>query len=187
MNRIIYMEKSMWSAGPATEPPSTRSASTVCPTASWASMPERKPPNTTVLAGRWSSPRIPWRRSSVPRTAVTGISVPPGAMCTSSWAQSPPPAAPWSSSIPRASCRSAGRSPCCAYSPGGCPPGSIPRPGRGCPRHGYYLLDTTNGQADTTGEFMFGVSMGYEIKKGKLGRALLDTTISGVLVVQIYG
>lgn len=45
---------------------------------------------------------------------------------------------------------------------------------------GYYLLDTTNGQADTTGEFMFGVSMGYEIKKGKLGRALLDTTISGV-------
>lgn len=45
---------------------------------------------------------------------------------------------------------------------------------------GYYLIDTTNGQADTTGEFMFGISMGYEIKKGKLGRALLDTTISGV-------
>ena len=42
------------------------------------------------------------------------------------------------------------------------------------------LLNSTNGQADTTGEFMFGVSMGYEIKKGKLGRALLDTTISGV-------
>ncbi len=37
-----------------------------------------------------------------------------------------------------------------------------------------------NGQADTTGEFMFGVTMGYEIKNGKLGRALLDTTISGV-------
>ncbi len=45
---------------------------------------------------------------------------------------------------------------------------------------GYYLVSTNNGQADTTGEFMFGVTMGYEIKKGKLGRALLDTTISGV-------
>ena len=45
---------------------------------------------------------------------------------------------------------------------------------------GYYLTDTQNGQADTTGEFMFGISMGYEIKNGKLGRALLDTTISGV-------
>lgn len=45
---------------------------------------------------------------------------------------------------------------------------------------GYYLTNTNNGQADTTGEFMFGVSMGYEIKHGKLGRALLDTTISGV-------
>lgn len=45
---------------------------------------------------------------------------------------------------------------------------------------GYYLTATENGQADTTGEFMFGITMGYEIKKGKLGRALLDTTISGV-------
>lgn len=45
---------------------------------------------------------------------------------------------------------------------------------------GYYFIDTNNGQADTTGEFMFGVCMGYEIKKGKLGRAILDTTISGV-------
>ncbi len=45
---------------------------------------------------------------------------------------------------------------------------------------GYYLIDTNNGQADTTGEFMFGVTLGYEIKKGKLGRAILDTTISGV-------
>ncbi len=45
---------------------------------------------------------------------------------------------------------------------------------------GYYFIDTNNGQADTTGEFMFGVCMGYEIKNGKLGRALLDTTISGV-------
>lgn len=45
---------------------------------------------------------------------------------------------------------------------------------------GYYLVDTNNGQADTTGEFMFGVCMGYEIKKGKLGRAIFDTTVSGV-------
>ncbi len=45
---------------------------------------------------------------------------------------------------------------------------------------GYILLDTNNGQADTTGEFMFGVTFGYEIKNGKLGKALLDTTISGV-------
>ena len=45
---------------------------------------------------------------------------------------------------------------------------------------GYYLIDSSNGQADTTGEFMFGVSQGYEIKNGKLGKALLDTTVSGV-------
>ncbi len=45
---------------------------------------------------------------------------------------------------------------------------------------GYYLTRTQNGQADTTGEFMFGITMGYEIKNGKLGRALRDTTISGV-------
>ena len=46
--------------------------------------------------------------------------------------------------------------------------------------NGYYLVTTGNGQADMTGEFMFGVTEGYEIKKGKLGRALRDTTISGV-------
>lgn len=45
---------------------------------------------------------------------------------------------------------------------------------------GYYLLSTGNGQADLTGEFMFGINMGYEIKHGKLGRAILDTTVSGV-------
>lgn len=45
---------------------------------------------------------------------------------------------------------------------------------------GYYLVSTNNGQADTTGEFMFGVTLGYEIKKGRLGKAILDTTISGV-------
>ena len=45
---------------------------------------------------------------------------------------------------------------------------------------GYYFLKSSNGQADLTSEFMFGVTMGYEIKKGKLGRAIKDTTISGV-------
>lgn len=45
---------------------------------------------------------------------------------------------------------------------------------------GYYLISTGNGQADLTGEFMFGVNMGYEIKNGKLGKAILDTTVSGV-------
>ena len=45
---------------------------------------------------------------------------------------------------------------------------------------GYYLQRATNGQADSTGEFMFGISLGYEIRNGKLGRAIRDTTISGV-------
>ena len=45
---------------------------------------------------------------------------------------------------------------------------------------GYLLMRWTNGQADSTSEFMFGVQMGYEIKDGKLGRAITDTTISGV-------
>ncbi|WP_163194634.1 TldD/PmbA family protein [Clostridium thermarum] len=45
---------------------------------------------------------------------------------------------------------------------------------------GYYLINTNNGQADTTSEFMFGVTLGYEIKNGKLGRAIKDTTISGI-------
>ncbi len=45
---------------------------------------------------------------------------------------------------------------------------------------GYYLMKPSNGQADTTSEFMFGVVLGYEIKNGKLGRAIKDTTISGV-------
>ena len=45
---------------------------------------------------------------------------------------------------------------------------------------GYFFTDMNNGQADSTGEFMFGVPMGYEIKNGKLGRAVKDTTVSGV-------
>lgn len=45
---------------------------------------------------------------------------------------------------------------------------------------GYFLMKTGNGQADSTGEFMFSVNCGYEINKGKLGRAIRETTISGV-------
>jgi len=45
---------------------------------------------------------------------------------------------------------------------------------------GYFLVKTGNGQADTTGEFMFSVELAYEIKNGKLGQAIRETTISGV-------
>jgi TldD protein len=45
---------------------------------------------------------------------------------------------------------------------------------------GYLLKNPANGQADMTGEFMFAVSMGYEIKQGKLGRAILHSTVAGV-------
>jgi TldD protein len=45
---------------------------------------------------------------------------------------------------------------------------------------GYYLVQPTNGQADNTSEFMFGVGMGYEIENGTITRAVRDTTISGV-------
>ncbi|MEN9779126.1 MAG: hypothetical protein RL014_274 [Pseudomonadota bacterium] len=44
---------------------------------------------------------------------------------------------------------------------------------------GYYLVATGNGQADSTTEFMFGVTLAYEIRKGKLGPAIRDTTLSG--------
>jgi TldD protein len=46
--------------------------------------------------------------------------------------------------------------------------------------NGYYLMWPSNGQADSTSEFMFGVTLGYEIVDGQLGRAITDTTISGV-------
>lgn len=45
---------------------------------------------------------------------------------------------------------------------------------------GYYLMKSSNGQADSTSEFMFGIVMGYEIKNGKIGKAIKDTTISGI-------
>ncbi|MCD4651142.1 MAG: TldD/PmbA family protein [Candidatus Cloacimonetes bacterium] len=45
---------------------------------------------------------------------------------------------------------------------------------------GYYLVQPSNGQADSTSEFMFGIRMGYEIINGKIGKAIKDTTIAGV-------
>lgn len=44
---------------------------------------------------------------------------------------------------------------------------------------GYLLMKTGNGQADSTTEFMFGITLAYEIRGGKLGRAIRDTTVSG--------
>jgi len=44
---------------------------------------------------------------------------------------------------------------------------------------GYLLVKTANGQADSTTEFMFGISLGYEIKDGRVGAAIRDTTLSG--------
>jgi len=45
---------------------------------------------------------------------------------------------------------------------------------------GLLLVRPSNGQADSTSEFMFGIILGYEIKNGKIGKAIKDTTISGV-------
>jgi TldD protein len=45
--------------------------------------------------------------------------------------------------------------------------------------NGYLLLKTANGQADSTTEFMFGITLAYEIRDGRLGRAIRDTTLSG--------
>jgi TldD protein len=44
---------------------------------------------------------------------------------------------------------------------------------------GYLLMKTANGQADSTTEFMFGITLGYEIRGGRIGRAIRDTTLSG--------
>lgn len=44
---------------------------------------------------------------------------------------------------------------------------------------GYLLLMTANGQADSTTEFMFAITLGYEIERGRIGRAIRDTTVSG--------
>lgn len=49
-------------------------------------------------------------------------------------------------------------------------------------KDGYYLILPNNGQADKTSEFMFGVVRGYQVKDGKLGKAIKETTISGIAV-----
>jgi len=46
--------------------------------------------------------------------------------------------------------------------------------------NGYYLVKPSNGQADSTSEFMFGIVKGYKIENGKITDAIKDTTISGV-------
>jgi len=45
---------------------------------------------------------------------------------------------------------------------------------------GYFLMLNGSGQAEVTSEFMFAVQLGYEIKGGKLGRAIKDTSVSGM-------
>lgn len=45
--------------------------------------------------------------------------------------------------------------------------------------HGYLLIGGRGGQADSTGEFMFGVQETIEIKNGKLGDHYRGVTISG--------
>ncbi len=45
---------------------------------------------------------------------------------------------------------------------------------------GYYLMKPSNGQADSTSEFMFGIIKGYKIKNGKIDKAIRETTISGI-------
>ncbi len=47
---------------------------------------------------------------------------------------------------------------------------------------GYYLMKTSNGEADSTTEFMFSVDLGYEINNGQLGKAITNTTLSGTAI-----
>jgi TldD protein len=45
---------------------------------------------------------------------------------------------------------------------------------------GFLLVGAGSGQADATGEFMFGTDYAVEIKDGKLGQKYKEATISGV-------
>lgn len=45
---------------------------------------------------------------------------------------------------------------------------------------GYLIVGAGSGQADATGEFMFGCDYAVEIKDGKLGRKFKEVTISGM-------
>jgi len=44
---------------------------------------------------------------------------------------------------------------------------------------GYYFMRTGGGPADLNGDFTIAVIAGYQIKNGKLGKALKDTSVSG--------
>lgn len=45
---------------------------------------------------------------------------------------------------------------------------------------GLYITGAGNGQADATGEFMFGASSAYQIKDGKLGKMYREVTLAGI-------
>jgi TldD protein len=47
-------------------------------------------------------------------------------------------------------------------------------------KSGYLIAGAAGGQADATGEFMFGCSYAREITNGKLGRKFKEVTISGI-------
>jgi TldD protein len=47
-------------------------------------------------------------------------------------------------------------------------------------KEGYYLEGAKNGQADSTGEFMFAVQKAYKIENGKLTKLLKGITVSGL-------
>jgi TldD protein len=45
--------------------------------------------------------------------------------------------------------------------------------------HGYLLERPGQGRADLSGQFTFGVTRGYEIRHGRIGRAIRNMTVSG--------
>jgi TldD protein len=49
----------------------------------------------------------------------------------------------------------------------------------GATDHGYMLERPGRGQADLSGKFTFGVTRGYEIRHGRVGRAIRNMTVSG--------
>jgi TldD protein len=44
---------------------------------------------------------------------------------------------------------------------------------------GYYLVQSNNGEASLNTDFTFSIVLGFEIKNGKIGRAIRDTSVSG--------
>jgi TldD protein len=47
-------------------------------------------------------------------------------------------------------------------------------------KDGYYLDGAKNGQADSTGEFMFAAQKAYRIENGKITKLLKGVTVSGL-------